>query len=50
LKKEKEGNTKKIIEEYPFFLINSFTRPFAGFYADENDGKYSDDFGWKVNR
>jgi len=50
LKKEKEGNTKNKIEEAPLKKINSFTRSFAGFYADENDGKYSDDFGWKVNR
>ena len=50
LKKEKEGNTKKITEEDTFFKINSFTRSFAVFYGDENDGKYSDDFGWKVNR
>ena len=48
LKKEKEGNTKKKIEEYPFWQINSFSISFAGFYGDENDGKYSDDFGWKV--
>ena len=46
LKKEKEGNSKKKIEEDPLWKINSFTTPFAGFCGDENDGKYSDVFGW----
>lgn len=50
LKKEKEGNTKKKIEEYPLWKINSFTKPFAGFYGDESGEKNSADFGWKVKR